>query len=112
MFTLYIHAQVREELLALPAGVQARMIRQLDKLRSDPTALREPDSKPLAHGLFEIRTRGPVHSRGIYLFQRGKTIFLLRTFIKKTQKTPSAEIRLALKRKQEMLDEQKNNRLE
>jgi phage-related protein len=39
----------------------------------------------------------------------GKTIFLLRVFIKKTQKTPSAEIRLALKRQQEMLDEQKDD---
>ncbi|BCZ54061.1 MULTISPECIES: hypothetical protein [Enterobacter cloacae complex] len=29
-------------------------------------------------------------------------------FIKKTQKTPSAELRLALKRQHEMLDEQKD----
>ena len=108
MFRLIVHEAVREEILSLPAGVQAKLIRQLDKLRTHPTALREPDSKPLPHGLFEIRTIGLLHSRGIYVYQREKTIFLLRVFIKKTQKTPSAEIRLALKRQQEMLDEQED----
>ena len=111
MFRLIVHEAVREEILTLPAGVQAKLIRQLDKLRSNPTALREPDSKPLPHGLFEIRTVGVIHSRGIYVYQREKTLFLLRVFIKKTQKTPSAEIRLALKRQQELLDEQENYRL-
>jgi phage-related protein len=108
VFRLIVHEAVREEILALPAEVQAKLIRQLDKLRTHPTALREPDSKPLPYGLFEIRTVGAIHSRGIYVYQREKTIFLLRVFIKKTQKTPSAEIRLALKRQQEMLDEQED----
>ncbi|MBW4203998.1 type II toxin-antitoxin system RelE/ParE family toxin [Enterobacter cloacae subsp. cloacae] len=65
MFRLIVHHAVREEILALPAVVQAKLIRQLDKLRTHPTALREPDSKPLPHGLFEIRTVGLLHSRGI-----------------------------------------------
>jgi Phage-related protein len=111
VFRLIVHEAVREEILSLPSGVQAKLIRQLDKLRANPTALREPDSKPLPEGLFEIRTVGIIHSRGIYGYQREKTLFLLRVFIKKTQKTPSAEIRLALKRQQEMLDEQENYRL-
>ncbi|EFC55377.1 TPA: type II toxin-antitoxin system RelE/ParE family toxin [Enterobacter cancerogenus] len=111
MFRLIIHEAVREEILALPAVVQAELIRQLDKLRANPTVLREPDSKPLPHGLFEIRTVGLIQRRGIYVYQRERTLFLLRVFIKKTQKTPSAEISLALKRQQEMLDEQENNRL-
>ncbi|MEB7932999.1 type II toxin-antitoxin system RelE/ParE family toxin [Enterobacter quasiroggenkampii] len=108
MFRLIVHEAVREEILSLPAGVQAKLIRQLDKLRTNPTVLREPDSKPLPYGLFEIRIVGLIHTRGIYVYQREKTIFLLRVFIKKTQKTPSAELRLALKRQQEMLDEQKD----
>jgi phage-related protein len=108
VFRLIVHEAVREEILSLPAGVQAKLIRQIDKLRSNPTVLREPDSKPLPYGLFEIRTVGLIHTRGIYGYQREKTIFLLRVFIKKTQKTPSAELRLALKRQQEMLDEQKD----
>lgn len=108
VFRVCVHADVRAELLALPASVQAKMIGKIEKLRHNPTALREPDSKPLAHGLFEIRTLGSVHSRGIYVFQQKQTIFLLRVFIKKTQKTPPAEIRLALKRLQEMQNEQED----
>lgn len=87
MFRLIVHAAVREEILSLPAGVQAKLIRQLDKLRNNPTVLREPDSKPLPNGLFEIRTVGLIHTRGIYVYQRERTIFLLRVFIKKTQKS-------------------------
>ncbi len=59
------------------------MIRQLDKLRQNPTALREPDSKPLGQGLFEIRALGSVQGRGIYVFQQGKTLFLLRVLSRK-----------------------------
>ncbi|WP_296240202.1 type II toxin-antitoxin system RelE/ParE family toxin [uncultured Enterobacter sp.] len=108
MFRLIVHQAVREEILSLPTGVQAKLIRQLDKLRTNPTALREPNSKPLPYGLFEIRTVGLIHTRGIYVYQREKTLFLLRVFVKKTQKTPAAELRLALKRQQEMLDEQED----
>ena len=103
MFRLVVHVDVKKELQALPSIVQAKMIRQLDKLRQNPTALREPDSKPLGQGLFEIRALGSV--QGIYVFQQGKTLFLLRVFVKKTQKTPSSEIRLALKRLEEMRNE-------
>ena len=98
MFRLVVHVDVKKELQALPPIVQAKMIRQLDKLRQNPTALREPDSKPLGQGLFEIRALGSVQGRGIY-------VFLLRVFVKKTQKTPSSEIRLALKRLEEMRNE-------
>ncbi len=109
VFRIVVHSDVRDELLALPPVVQAKMIGKIEKLRHNPTALREPDSKPLPHGLFELRTLGAIHSRGIYVFQREEMIFLLRVFIKKTVRTPQAEISLALKRLQEMRDEQENN---
>ena len=70
MFRLVVHVDVKKELQALPPIVQAKMIRQLDKLRQNPTALREPDSKPLGQGLFEIRALGSVQGRGIYVFQQ------------------------------------------
>jgi len=108
VFRIVVHVDVRDELLALPALVQAKIIAKIEKLQRNPTGLREPDSKPLSQGLFEIRTAGRIQSRGIYAFQRNETIFLLRVFVKKTPKTPSAEIRLALKRLQEMRDEQED----
>lgn len=88
MFRLIVHAAVREEILSLPAGVQAKLIRQLDKLRNNPTVLREPDSKPLPNGLFEIRTVGLIHTRGIYVYQRERTIFCCGCLSRRRKKRP------------------------
>ncbi len=58
MFTITLHNAVRDELAGLPPIVQAKMVPLIDKLQPNATALREPDSKPLANGLFELRTMG------------------------------------------------------
>lgn len=104
MFNVTLHDDVPEEIAALPPIVQAKLIRLIDKLKVNATALREPDSKPLKDGLFEIRTMGTDIARGLYVYQKGRNIYLLRVFIKKTQKTPSGEISLAFERLEEMLN--------
>jgi len=43
-------------------------------------------------------------SRGIYVALSGRRVVILRIFVKKTQKTPRAEIRLALDRMKELQD--------
>ncbi len=106
MFNVILHDEVPEELAGLPPGVKAKMIRLIDKRKINATALREPDSKPLKDGLFELRTMGTDIARGLYVYQKGKNIYLLRVFIKKTQKTPSGEITLAFERLEEMLNEE------
>lgn len=105
MFNVILHGNVPDELADLSPIIRAKMIRLIDKLKIDATALREPDSKPLRDGLFELRTMGTDIARGLYVYQKGKNIYLLRVFIKKTQKTPSGEIKLAFERLEEMLDE-------
>ncbi len=40
------------------------------KLEANPRQLREPDTKPLGNGLFEIRTMGADIARGIWVYQR------------------------------------------
>lgn len=104
MFNVILHDDVPEEIADLPPVVQAKLIRLIDKLKANATALREPDSKPLRDGLFEIRTMGTDIARGLYVYQKGRHIYLLRVFIKKTQKTSSGEISLAFERLEEMLN--------
>lgn len=104
MFNVILHDDVPKEIAALPPVVQAKLIRLIDKLTVNATALREPDSKPLKDGLFEIRTMGADIARGLYVYQKSRNIYLLRVFIKKTQKTPSGEISLAFERLEEMLN--------
>lgn len=55
MFTVIFHDEAEAELIALPTQIRAKMVRLLQKLEYDPRQLREPDTKPLGDGLFEIR---------------------------------------------------------
>lgn len=51
--------------------------------------------------LWEIRILGGDSARILYVTQVGKRILLLHAFYKKTQKTPSKELAIALKRLRE-----------
>lgn len=105
MFTVIFHDEAELEFIALPATIRAKMTRLLQKLEVNPRLLREPDTKPLGDGLFEIRTMGTDIARGLWVYQAGERIFLLRIFIKKSTKTPRSEIETALRRLKEMNNE-------
>ncbi len=62
-----------------------------------------PFCRSLGNGLWEVRSKLPSRriARVIFAFD-DETIVLLNGFIKKTQKTPAAEIDIALKRLKEM----------
>lgn len=104
MFTVIFHEEAESELSDLPAPLRAKMVRQLQKLEHNPQQLREPDTKPIGDGLFEIRAKAGDIARGLWVYQVGKKIYLLRIFIKKTTKTPPEEIALAWARLEEMKD--------
>ncbi|MNE42229.1 hypothetical protein D3C80_1363430 [compost metagenome] len=44
-------------------------------------------------------------ARGMWVYQKGERIFMLRIFIKKTPKTPRNEIDLAMQRLEEMIND-------
>lgn len=56
-------------------------------------------------GLFELRVGKKDITRTFFAFAKGKKIYILRTFVKKTPRTPPTEIQLALKRLEELTDE-------
>jgi len=61
-----------------------------------------PLARPLGEGLWEVRCAlsGNRIARVLFCFTEGR-LLALHGFIKKTQKTPDAELKLALKRKRE-----------
>jgi phage-related protein len=62
--------------------------------------LREPYSKMLEDGIFELRTKQSSDiTRVFYFFFVGRKIVLTNGFVKKSQKTPKAEKELARKYK-------------
>ncbi|WP_245174271.1 type II toxin-antitoxin system RelE/ParE family toxin [Gallibacterium genomosp. 3] len=67
--------------------------------------MRYPHTRIIKDGLFELRARSKDISRTFFAFAMEKKIYILRTFVKKSQKTPVAEIELAFKRLGEMTDE-------
>ena len=82
----------------------AKIYRDIKLLEVSGNLLREPYSKALNNGLFELRTKqGTNISRIIYFFIVGNNIVLINGFIKKTQKTPTSEIEKALEYRKDFL---------
>ena len=86
----------KEFLLSLDHKMRAKMLRTIDLLEANGIELREPYSKALENGIFELRAKvGSDISRVLYFFLVGKKVILTNGFIKKTQKTPRGEIEKA-----------------
>ena len=95
---------VDAELEELPADMLARFhyISQLIE-EFGLERVREPHVKHLRGTIWEMRMKGKDGiSRALYATAVGKRVVVVRLFIKKTQKTPSREIELAMKRAKEI----------
>ncbi len=85
-----------EFILSQDVKMRAKLFMALELLEMKGPNLREPYSKPLGDGIFEVRARqGSDISRVLYFFVIGKKIILTNGFVKKTQKTPAREIEKA-----------------
>src|ERR1017187_2446911 len=61
--------------------------------------VREPHVRHVRGSLWEMRMKGKDGiSRALYVTAVGRRVVVVRVFVKQTQKTPSREIELALKR--------------
>ena len=66
--------------------------------------VREPYIKHLEDKLWEMRLMGRDGiARAIYVTASSRRVFVLRTFVKKTQKTPERELELARERAKEVI---------
>ena len=93
--------KIEEFISSLESLTIAKVLRSLDLLELFGNKLGMPHSKPLKAGLFELRIRGVQEIRIIYTFHDG-VIFLLNGFVKKTQKTPEKELKIAQRKKSEL----------
>ena len=84
---------------------RAKTIRDLKILELYGNRLREPQSKYLEEGIYELRTKqGSNISRILYFFFVGKCIVLTNGFVKKSMKTPKDAITLAVKYKKDYIE--------
>ncbi|WP_338011634.1 type II toxin-antitoxin system RelE/ParE family toxin [Desulforamulus aeronauticus] len=99
----------KDFILSLDKKMRAKMLRTVKMLADNGPELREPCSKPLGGGLFELRAKvGSDISRVLYFFFVGSRVILTNGFIKKTQKTPTAEIEKAKRYRAEYLSRKEN----
>lgn len=101
----------KEFMLSLDKKLRAKLADTIMILQDNGYELREPYSKHISEGIFELRAKqGSDITRVMYFFYVDRHIILTNGFIKKTQKTPQSEIEKAkryrsdyLKRKERTL---------
>ncbi len=99
-----LNETVAAEIAALPADMQAHFLRLAERIVSAGLeSLGEPHVKHLTGKLWELRLTGRDGiARALYVAAIGRRVVVVRAFVKKTQKTPRAEIELALRRAKEI----------
>jgi len=101
----YYSEKLEKEILKLPDGLLARYIHLTDLMVEFGSNLGMPHTKPIETGLFELRIKGKEGiARIFYCTKVGKRIVMLHMFIKKTQKTPRKDLKLAIHRMKEALN--------
>ena len=99
-----LDAGVDREVETLPADMRAqlaRISRMVEEFGLE--RMREPHVKHLQGSIWEMRLRGRDGiSRALYVTAKGHRVVIVRVFVKKTQKAPAGEIRLALARAKEV----------
>ena len=87
---------VEDFINGLEVKMRAKVYGLLSILQDKGNMLREPYSKHLDDGIFELRCKvGSNITRVLYFFVVGNKAVLTNGFIKKTDKTPKREIELA-----------------
>jgi phage-related protein len=91
---------VEEFIKSQDIKMRAKIVGLLELLEEKGNQLREPYSKPIVDGIFEIRCKvGNNITRVLYFFYYEGKIVLTNGFVKKSQKTPPEEIKLAKERR-------------
>ena len=102
----------KDFILSLDKKMRAKMLRTISLLADNGPDLREPCSKPLGDGIFELRAKQSSDiTRILYFFYVGNTAVLTNGFTKKTRKTPKNQIELARKYKDDYERRHKNEQV-
>lgn len=86
--------KVREFIARQPEECQAEYLAVIERLETDGFLI-EPFAKKLDRELFELRLRRGRQVRVLYFYDTGDFVVGVHAFVKKTQKTPTREIKQA-----------------
>ena len=101
---------VEDFLKKIDVKMRAKIVGLLEILEEKGNVLREPYSKHLEDGIFELRCKvGSNITRVLYFFYYQGKIILTNGFVKKVQKTPRTEIQVAKARRAEYIERMREN---
>ena len=99
-----LNAAVDAEIKALPTDLRARLVRLTDLIEA--LGLEQLPRQTVRHldgRLWELRISAASGiARAIYVTLTGRRVIIVRAFVKKSQKTPTSELRLARERLKEL----------
>ena len=100
---VYYNEVVQESILNLPDSLQARYIGLTERMMQYGPNLGLPHTSAFGNGLFELRLKGIEGiARVFFCVLIHKEIVMLHSFIKKTQKTPEKQLKIAKLRMKEL----------
>jgi phage-related protein len=100
----YYDDDLQQTILELPDGIQARYLHLTERMRNFGPDLGIPHSRALGKGLFELRMKSKEGiGRVFYCTRPRRRIMMLHVFVKKSQKTPAKELKIARIRMKEVL---------
>jgi phage-related protein len=100
----YPYSDVEEFVINLPPKMAAKYLRLTDLMLEFGANLGMPHTRAMSNGLFELRIKSQEGiGRVFYCTLVNQRIVLLRGFIKKSQKTPPKELRIAKRRLAEVI---------
>ena len=93
---------VESEILAMPDGFLARFVRYAERMEIYGPDLGMPHTRAMGESLFELRLKAAEGiARVFYCTVVDRKIIFLHSFIKKTDKTPPRELKVARQRMKE-----------
>ncbi len=100
---IYYNERLESEILDLPEGLLARYLHLTDLMLEFGSNLGLPHTKAIDNGLFELRVKSKEGiARVFYCTKVGKKIIMLHSYIKKSQKIPKRELKIAKSRMNEV----------
>ena len=105
----YYNEKLEKEIFNLPNTLLARFIKLTEIMQEFGPNIGMPHTKALGDGLFELRLKGKEGiARVFYASLINKSIYLLHSIIKKTEKIPLKDLQLAKTRMKEVKNATKN----
>ena len=99
----YYSREVQEDIMSLPVTLQARYIGLTQRMLEYGPNMGLPHTDAFGGGLFELRLRSADGiARVFFCTMVEQEIIMLHSFIKKAQKTPLKELKLAKQRMKEL----------